>query len=68
MYIARKLDDRSLVALRTLVSKCHGLDLDEELRRRVNKVEDVLAKNPEKAFAAFAALRRSLLVPVPGLL
>lgn len=68
MFIARKLDERSLVALRTLISKCQGLDLDEELKRRVAKVEDVLVRNPERAFTAFAALRRRLIVPVPGLL
>ena len=68
MYVARKLDDRSLVTLRTLVSKCQGLELDEEQKRRVAKVEDVLARNPEKAFAAFAVLRRHMVTPVPGLL
>lgn len=69
MLLARHLDERSLRSLRTLVSKClRELDLDEELRRRMKKVEDVLCTKPEKAFHALDVVRRSFVVPVPGLL
>ena len=44
------------------------LKLDKKLRRRVNKLEEVLARKPEKAFAALARLRASFVVSVPGLL
>ncbi len=69
MLLARRLDERSLRSLRTLVSKClRELDLDEDLQRRLRKVEDVLCRKPEKAFHALDVLRRRVVVPVPGLL
>ena len=69
MLLARHLDERSLKSLRTLISKCRReLDLDEELRRRVKKVEEVVNAKPEKAFHALDALRRHFVVSVPGLL
>jgi len=38
------------------------------LRRRLEKIEEGLMKKPEKAYRAFSALRRSMIVSVPGLL
>lgn len=69
MLLARRLDERSLKSLRTLISKClRELDLEKDLQRRLKKVEDVLIRKPEKAYYALDALRRHFVVTVPGLL
>ncbi|HEX9737182.1 MAG TPA: hypothetical protein VGG06_34900 [Thermoanaerobaculia bacterium] len=44
------------------------LDLDVWLRRRLEKIKDVLVRKPEYAYKALSALRRAMIVSVPGLL
>jgi len=69
MLMARRLHEQNLWALRRLVGACQNrLKLEKKLRRRVNRLEEVLVRKPEKAFAALARLRASFVVSVPGLL
>jgi len=61
--------ENNVWALRRINRTClRELDLDVWLRRRLKKIEEVLAMEPEKAYRAFSALRRSMIVSVPGLL
>ena len=55
-------------SMRRLISYCvRELDLDKGLKRKLEKLEDVLIRRPEKAAAAVAKTRAAFRTPVPGL-
>jgi hypothetical protein len=75
MLLCRRLHEcflpheNNVRALRRMIATClRELDLDVWLRRRLEKIEDVLVRKPENAYRALSAVRRAMIVSVPGLL